>query len=104
MLRAAVLGCGAIGAGEGGPPHPEVGVGTHVAAYDACAQTRLVAVADADRARAEAVAGRFADGVTAFADAAALLAAAEPELVSVGTPDATHAEVLELVLRTPSVR
>lgn len=103
MLRGAVLGCGAIGAGEGGPPHPEVGVGTHVEAYMSCAEAELVAVADADAERARVVAGR-APGVAAFEDVAALLAEARPELVSVATPDATHAEVLEAVLSAPGVR
>jgi predicted dehydrogenase len=40
----------------------------------------------------------------AHADAAALLAHERPELVSVCTPDATHAELVALALRAPGVR
>ncbi|MDX6702726.1 MAG: D-apiose dehydrogenase [Baekduia sp.] len=101
MLRAAVLGCGAIGAGA--PSHPEVGVGSHAAAYVACPATELVAVADVDAGRARAAAERFG-AAPAGTDVARLLAESEPELVSVCTPDATHGAVLELVLRAPSVR
>jgi predicted dehydrogenase len=97
-VRAAVLGCGTIGAGDGGRPHPDVGVITHAGAYAACPDTELVAVADADPDRARAV------GVAAYADAAALLEQAAPELVSVATPDATHAELVALCLRAPGVR
>ena len=95
-MRAAVLGCGAIGAGSGAEPHPDVGVITHAGAYAACAETELVAVCDADRTRAEDVAGRF--GARAYTDAAELLQREAPELVSVATPDATHAELVELCL------
>lgn len=97
-MRAAVLGCGAIGAGRGAPPHPDVGVMTHVGAYRACPDTDLVAVCDSDLARASAV------GVSAFTEPAELLAQAAPELVSVATPDSTHAELLELCLRSDGVR
>lgn len=97
-MRAAVVGCGMIGAGDGGDPHPDVGVMTHVGAYRACSDTDLVAVCDPDRARARAV------GVDAFTDPDELLARTEPELVSVATPDATHATEIERCLRAPSVR
>jgi predicted dehydrogenase len=97
-VRAALLGCGAIGAGSGAPPHPDVGVMTHASAYVACPDTDLVAACDPDRARAAAL------GVPAYTDPAALLAETAPELVSVATPDATHAELIERCLRTDSVR
>ena len=95
MLRAAVLGCGAIGAGTG-TPHADVGVMTHAGAYVACADTELVAVCDADAERAAACAERW--GGRAYTDPAALLAEQAPEIVSVATPDATHAELVEASL------
>ncbi len=102
MLRTAVIGCGAIGAGAGSAP-PALGVSTHADAYATHRGTRLVAVCDADRARAQACALRL--GVRAVhTDAAALLADVSPDLVSICTPDATHAELVELVLRAPSTR
>jgi predicted dehydrogenase len=88
-VKAAVLGLGAIGAGSGAEPHPDVGIITHVGAYRACPETELVATCDADPARG-------AD----YTDPAALLAAEEPEIVSVATPDATHAELVELCIRS----
>jgi predicted dehydrogenase len=100
-LRAAVIGCGAIGAGTP-RVHPDVGVVTHADAYAASPDTALVALCDADGRRVAACAARY--GAAAYADAASLLAQARPELVSVCTPDATHADVLALVLECPSVR
>jgi len=101
-VRAAVLGCGAIGAGSGAEPHPDVGVITHAGAYRACAETELVAVADADERRADEAGRRW--NARPYADVARLLEAEAPEIVSVATPDATHADVLEQCLRTLSVR
>jgi predicted dehydrogenase len=100
-LRAAVVGCGVIGAGTGAA-HPDVGVGTHADAYTACVETVLAAVCDADAARAAACADRY--GAVAYSDLETLLAQARPELVSVCTPDATHADVLALVLDARGVR
>lgn len=101
MLRAAVLGCGAIGAGTAAP-HPEVGVFTHAGAYAACPDTELVAVCDADRERA-AAAARHWDVAAVHDDPATLLRQAAPDVVSVCTPDGTHAELVALALRTPGV-
>jgi predicted dehydrogenase len=71
---------------------------THGGAYLACADTELVAACDPDPARAAAL------GVDAYTDPAELLARAQPELVSVATPDATHVELIELCLRADGVR
>jgi predicted dehydrogenase len=97
-VRAAVLGCGAIGAGTGAPSHLDVGVMTHVGAYRACPDTDLVAVCDPDPVRAASV------GVAAFTDPEELLTQAAPELVSVATPDPTHEALLERCLRADGVR
>jgi predicted dehydrogenase len=98
-MRAAVIGCGAIGAG-GADTHADVGVLTHAAAYTACPDTELVAVCDADAERARAAAERW--GAAPHTDPAAALEGAE--IVSVCTPDATHAELVDLALGTPGVR
>ena len=96
MLRAALFGCGMIGAGSG-EPHPDLGVMTHAGAYAACPDTELVAVCDADGGRARACADRF--GGRPYTDPVALLAEQAPELVSVATPDATHAGLIDACLR-----
>jgi predicted dehydrogenase len=102
MLRAAVIGCGKIGSEFADDPRVP-GIYTHAGAYAACAATELAGVCDVDPERAERCAARW--GLTApFTDAAALLDRLHPDLVSICTPDATHASLLELVLRTPGVR
>jgi predicted dehydrogenase len=73
---------------------------THIGAYRACRDTELVAVCDIDGERAAAA----ANGAAVYTDAEALLAGAAPEIVSVATPDATHAELVELCLRAPGMR
>jgi predicted dehydrogenase len=83
VLRAAVVGCGAFG-------------GQHAAAYAACAATELAAVWDVDRARAEACGARW--GAPVRDDLAGV------DLVSVCTPDPTHAELVERALTAPGVR
>jgi predicted dehydrogenase len=88
-----------IGAGTG-EPHPEVGVMTHCGAYVAHPRTELVAVADPERA--EAAGARW--NARPYADPHALLAAEQPEIVSVATPDHTHAELVAACLRVPSVK
>ena len=98
-MRAAVLGCGMIGAGTG-DPHPDVGVMTHCGAYVAHPETELVAVADPERA--DAAAARW--GGRPYTDPLALLEHEQPEIVSVATPDHTHAELVAACLRTPSVK
>jgi len=102
-LRAAVIGCGAIGAGGGEPPHADVGVYTHAGAYVACPDTELVAVADTDPGLAREAAARWG-AADAYRSADELLDGARPELVSICTPDPTHAEVLERIVTTPGVR
>jgi predicted dehydrogenase len=62
----------------------------------------MVAVVDRDVTRAQAAAQRF--DVGSYTDVRELLSSVRPELVSLCTPDPTHAELLELILETPGVR
>lgn len=102
QLRAAVIGCGWIGAGVAEDPRAD-GIQAHAAAYANCPATILVGVCDADGARAADAARRW--GLSrGFADAATLLAHERPQIVSVCTPDATHAAILQEVLDAPGVR
>lgn len=100
-MRAAVVGCGAIGAGPGSQ-HPDLGVWTHAAAYAACPDTELAIVCDVDAARARAAAERW--GAPAVHTDPARALAEGPELVSICTPDASHAGLVDAALRAPGVR
>lgn len=99
-LRGAVIGAGRIGAGFDVPGSGSVL--THAGAYRASSRTQLVGICDL-RADVAAACGRLW-GVPAFADVDEMLAAAEPEIVSICTPDETHAEIAARVVAAASVR
>lgn len=98
--RAAVVGCGFVGAG---PVVPEAGIQSHAAAWTAHPATELVAICDGDSSRLAAAAARWPSAAV-FASVDQLLAAARPDIVSVCTPDAAHAKVADQVLACPGVR
>jgi predicted dehydrogenase len=101
-LRAAVIGCGWIGSLVADDPRAQ-GIQAHTAAYVATPGTVLAAVCDADAGRAAQAAQRW--GLTqSYTEVAALLAAVRPQIVSVCTPDASHAAVLGAVLASPEIR
>lgn len=101
-LRAAVIGCGWIGSEVADDPRAD-GIQAHAAAYASCGDTQLIGVCDADPMRAERAARRW--GLPRGArDVGELLAEARPQIVSVCTPDATHAKVLRAVLNSPDIR
>ena len=92
--RAALIGCGRIGAfidNEVADPYPY----SHAAAYEACERTTLVALAD-QRADVMARAGeRY--GVPAahqYTDYREMLAACRPDIVSVATQPEQRAEIV----------
>lgn len=64
----------------------------HYAAWQAIDRVELVAVADCNRAAAEAV------GVTAFEDPATMLERTKPDLVDIVTPPAAHLDLIKQVL------
>jgi len=102
VFRAALVGCGRIGSSFADEPI-DLGTYTHAGAYQACATTTLVAVCDVDAAAAERCAAQW-PGARAFTDLSAMLAETSPEIVSVCTPDATHAAVLERVLESRGLK
>jgi len=84
-LRAAVIGLGSMGA-------------NHVRVLaDMADLVELVAVADPDVERLRQASRR--SGARPFRDAAELLAAAQPDFVTICTPTRTHAAIAELALR-----
>jgi predicted dehydrogenase len=100
-LRAAVLGCGWIGAEfrTDGP----LGIYNHAAAYSACAHTDLVALCDTDPLKLNRAAERW-EVKQCYTDAGELFANAQPEVVSICTPDATHFACIKAALSASSVR
>lgn len=100
--RAAVVGCGLIGS-RFAQDAERIGVYTHAGAYAAHPRTELCALCDAD-AGALAEAGALWPGAVCFSDPARMVAEARPEIVSICTPDATHASLLRQVLAAESVR
>jgi len=100
--RAAVIGCGRIGS-ELADDARSAGVQSHAGAYAACPDTILAALCDVDLGKAARCAARWK--VSAYYDdPGRMLLAEQPEIVSICTPDSTHAEMLHLALDTPSVR
>lgn len=100
--RVAVIGCGMIGSEFADDPRIK-GVYSHAGAYAACPATELVAVCDIDRAKAHCCGKRWGiDGV--YEDIVPLLEEQKPEFVSICTPDATHADILNVILSAPQLR
>lgn len=100
LYRAAIIGCGKIGSQFADDPRMQGDVFTHAEAYVRCPSTQLVAVCDADPERAAACAARW-QVAAQFTEVPALLRAAQPDLVSVCTPDATHFAVVSELLAAP---
>ena len=98
MMRAAIIGCGKIASGFADDPLMRGDVFTHAEAYVRCPDTQLAAVADVDPVRARACAERWRVPVW-HTSVRALLEDVRPEVVSICTPDETHAQVAEEVLR-----
>ncbi|MEO6079210.1 MAG: Gfo/Idh/MocA family oxidoreductase [Steroidobacteraceae bacterium] len=101
-LRAAVIGCGWIGSEVADDPLAD-GVQSHAGAYAACEGATLVGVCDADALRAARAALRWGlvSGHSSIRD---LVRETRPEIVSVCTPDATHAEVIGELLGCSGIR
>lgn len=104
VYRAALIGCGKIASEFADDPGvADTGICTHAQAYDACADTRLIAVCDTDEVKLERC-GRRWNISARYRDAGKLLEEQRPEIVSVCTPDPTHYELVQAALLTPGVR
>ena len=75
------------------------GVHSHAQAYDAQARVELAGLCDTDPARRGAAGALW--NVTTHADADTLCKKVQPDIVSICTPDATHAAVARTVLTAP---
>jgi predicted dehydrogenase len=101
--RAAVIGCGNIGSGFADDPRLAADVYTHAEAYVRSEATELVAVCDRDAEVATGCAKRWSIEAS-FTDTADLLVEAQPEIVSICTPDETHFDIARQALEASSVR
>lgn len=101
-LRTAIIGCGRI-AGGYDEDSASAAIRTHAKAYSLHRKTRLVAVADEDLTRAQRFSRRWG-GPDPCRDPEEMLLVHMPDIVSICTPDATHLAMLELCLRSPSVK
>src|SRR5207247_338612 len=86
--RAAVIGCGRIGAGFDDDPRRGF-VSTHAGAYARTDGVRLVALADLDHEKLGRY-GRKFEVPGLYADAGEMLARERPDIVSVCTATSTH--------------
>lgn len=99
-----MIGCGKIGSGFADDPLLAGDVYTHAEAYVRSAATELVAVCDRDPDVARRCAERW-DVVASYSDISELIEGAQPETVSICTPDETHFSIArQLIEDAPSVR
>jgi D-apiose dehydrogenase len=84
-LSVAIVGCGFFSR-------------EHQNAWARVPQARVIALADADAAKARAAAERF-PGAQVFTDAAAMLDAVTPDVVDIVTPPATHRALVATAAR-----
>lgn len=101
-LKSAIIGCGQIAGGYDKYAEDNQ-VCTHAKAYQQQPATELVAVADQNHRRAKEFSAHWGNP-TVYTDAASMLSTVEPDIVSICTPDNTHAEMLELCLECPSIK
>ncbi len=103
-VRVALIGCGRIGwRFQDDPGAGPFGICTHAAAWHSLKSAHLVAVADQDLEQARACAARW-HVPAVYQDTAALLNDSQPQIVSIATPDDTHAGVARQCLEHPSVQ
>jgi len=91
--RAAVIGCGRIGAAFDDDPRRGF-VSTHAGAYARTDGVRLVALADLDRQKLDKY-GRKFEVPGLYANAVEMLASERPDIVSVCTATATHLDLVK---------
>jgi predicted dehydrogenase len=91
--RAAVIGCGRIGAAFDDDPRRGF-VSTHAGAYARTAGVQLVALADLDREKLDRYGGKY-DVPGLYTDASEMLTRERPDVVSVCTATATHLDLVK---------
>lgn len=101
--RAALIGCGRIGADINPPGVGSSRLGSHAAAYAASTRVDLVAACDPDEARREEAKRRW-NIAAVYPTVEALLAAEAFDIVSVTTPPAGRGALLERIVDSGRAR
>jgi predicted dehydrogenase len=102
-LKAAVIGCGRIGAEFDKDPKRKY-IATHVGAYAAAKNIDLVGVVDPDEKKLDFVRKRWPKVRFFYSSIEELLSKQKIDLVSVCTPAATHLDVVKSILKQSSVK
>lgn len=102
MYKAAVIGCGRIGSGFESDA-ARVGIYSHAGAYVSCPYTQLVALCDVDKLTLRR-AGEKWKVANLYDNYKELLSSSDCEIVSVCTPDETHAPIIAAAIKTHSVK
>lgn len=97
MLNAAIIGCGKIGCFYPRDPKRS-GIYTHAEAYQNCQQTQLLALCDTDLQQAKRAQALWG-GQYLYTNFLQLIKQQPIDLLSICTPDATHASIMKLVLQ-----
>lgn len=88
IYRAALIGCGNIGAGVERYSE-KIQPWAHASVFSANPRTELVALVDADAAKLEKAHGNFPSAAT-FADAREMFQSVKPDIVVIATPTSSH--------------
>lgn len=100
-LRAALIGCGRIGAGCSGIGQSRLQ--SHAAAYTACEGTKLVAACDPDEKVLACMNEKW--GIERlYRDAQDMIQSEDPEVVSICTPAASHLSLMREVVAPGSLK
>jgi len=100
--RAAIIGCGKIGSEFADDPRIK-GIFSHAGAYVACPETELVAICDSEHEKREICMKRW-NLDRAYSDYKEMLQCEKPDIVSVCTPDHTHAKIITDLLKSRGIK
>ncbi len=100
--RAAIIGCGKIGSEFADDPLIK-GIFSHAGAYVSCNRTELIAVCDTDINKVEACRKRW-NLQYAYTNYHEMIINEKPDIVSVCTPDHTHASIIYGLVKSSNLK
>ncbi|MDO8861659.1 Gfo/Idh/MocA family oxidoreductase [Haliea sp. E1-2-M8] len=101
-FSSALIGCGMIGSRFSDDPRIK-GIYSHAGAYDVSSNVTLGSLCDTDKVALSECARHWGIENT-YSDVAELLEKEKPEIVSICTPDETHAAIFRRILDAESIR